>query len=389
MTRWVRSTGAYLALTAALVLANGCGQGPVEGAQSGESPPGNDLASEERSPLASPSAPSLEFRGPNGEEATPAEELSLTDEEVEQVRQGDYTAAFLWHESSSFTQAIQQGVEEQFAELGIDVVASATAGFDPAREASNVETVLATDPDVIVTIPVDPVAAAENFRPAVEQGVKLVILTIPPAGYENGTDYVGIVTGEATAYGKAAAEMLGEALGGSGKVGLIFHDAEFWFTNARDQAFKDWLAALYPEIDIVAESGFTDPARTEEITNSMLTREPDLNGLYVAWAQPAQGALAALRAAAREDIKMVTSDLDRTLALDMAQGGSIVGIVANPADDVGRKLGVMAGYGLLEKDAPEMAVVPPLAVTVDSLAEGWRLEFAEDLPEDVIEALAQ
>ena len=69
-------------------------------------------------------APSLEFIGPNGETPTPASEMQLTDDEVEQVRAGDYTAALVWHENSAFIQAVETGVREEFEELGIEVIAS-------------------------------------------------------------------------------------------------------------------------------------------------------------------------------------------------------------------------------------------------------------------------
>ncbi len=333
-------------------------------------------------------APSLEFSGPNGETPTPSSELELTDEEIEQVRSGGYTAALVWHENSAFIQAVEAGVREEFEELGIEVIASTSAEFDAAQQAANIETVLANNPDIIVTIAVDPTTAAEAFRPAVEQGVKIVVLTTPPAGYTAGEEIVGIVTGELTAYGKDAAEMLGEALGGEGQVGWIFHDADFWFTNQRDQAFKDWLAYLYPNMEVVAEAGFSDPARTEDIANAMITQNPDLNGIYVAWATAADGVLAALRAAGRDDVAVVTNDLDENLALDMMQGGNVVGVVANPAVDTGRNLAIMAAYGVLDKEAPEMAVAPPVATTSDNLAEGWQAEFAEDPPQELLDAAA-
>ncbi len=302
------------------------------------------------------------------------------------MKAGEYTAALVWHENSAFIQAVEVGVREKFDELGIEVVASTSAEFDPAQQAANVETVMATNPDIIVTIAVDPTTAAEAFRPAVEQGVKIVVLTTPPAGYTAGEEIVGIVTGDLTAYGKAAAEMLGESLGGEGQVGWIFHDADFWFTNQRDQAFKDWLAYLYPDIEVVDEAGFTDPARTEEIASAMITRNPELTGIYVAWATAADGVLAALRAAGRDDVNVVTNDLDQNLALDMVQGGNVVGVVANPAVDTGRSLGIMAAYGMLGKEAPEMAVAAPVATTSDNLTEGWQAEFAEDPPQELIDA---
>jgi ribose transport system substrate-binding protein len=331
-------------------------------------------------------APSLEFTGPNGETPTPSSELELTDEEIRQVTEGGYTAALVWHENSAFIQAVEEGVREKFDELGIEVIASTSAEFDAAQQAANIETVLANDPDIIVTIAVDPTTAAQAFRPAVEQGVEIVVLTTPPAGYTAGEEIVGIVTGELTAYGKAAAEMLGEALGGAGEVGWIFHDADFWFTNQRDQAFKDWLAYLYPNMEVVDEAGFSDPARTEDIANAMITRNPELTGIYVAWATAADGVLAALRAAGRDDVRIVTNDLDQNLALDMVQGGNVVGVVANPAVDTGRSLGIMAAYGVLGKEAPEMAVAAPVATTSENLAEGWQAEFAEDPPQELIDA---
>lgn len=332
-------------------------------------------------------APSLEFTGPNGERPTSADQLTLSQDEIDSVKAGGYTAAFVWHENSDFIQAVQEGVEKGFNELGIEVLASTSAEFDAARQADNVETVLALDPAIIVTIPVDPVVAAEAFRPAVDRGVKIVILTVPPDGYENGTDFVGIVTGQVTEYGKDAAEMLGKALGGEGQVGWIFHDANFWFTNQRDQAFKDWLAYLYPDMEVVAEQGFSDPARTEDIATAMITQNPDLKGIYVAWATAASGVLAALRSAGRTDVKVVTNDLDPTLVIDMLQGGNVAGVVANPAVAVGEKLAIMAAYGVLGKDAPDLAVVSPLAVTADNVPEGWLTEFASEPPPEVQEVL--
>lgn len=345
----------------------------------GASPPDSTEASGDE--------PSLSFSGPNGEVATPASELALTDDEIAEVSEGGYTAALVWHESSAFIEAVEMGVREQFDELGIEVIASTSAEFDAAQQAANIETVLANEPDIIVTIAVDPTTAAAAFQPAVDAGVEIVVLTTPPAGFTAGEEMVGIVTTELTAYGKGAAEILGEALGGAGEVGWIFHDADFWFTNQRDQAFKDWLAYLYPDIEVVEEAGFSDPARTEDITNAMLTRNPDLTGIYVAWATAADGVLAALRAAGRDDVEVVTNDLDLNLALDMVEGGNVAGVVANPSVDLGRNLATVAAYGVLDKEAPEMSVAAPLPTTTDNLADGWQAEFAEDLPQELSDAM--
>ena len=61
---------------------------------------------------------------------------------------------------------------------------------------------------------------------------------------------------------------MADALGKKGKVGYIFHDADFYVTNQRDQAFKKTIEQDYPDMKIVAEQGMADPARAEEIAQA-------------------------------------------------------------------------------------------------------------------------
>ncbi len=46
--------------------------------------------------------------GPNGETATPATELSLTDEEIETIKEGNYTAAISFHYGGNDWSSAQQ-----------------------------------------------------------------------------------------------------------------------------------------------------------------------------------------------------------------------------------------------------------------------------------------
>ena len=93
------------------------------------------------------------------------------------------------------------------------------------------------------------------------------------------------------------------------------------------------------------------------------------------WAEPAEGVLAALRAAGNTKTKIVTLDLSEPVALDMVKGGNVVAIVADQAYELGRAMATAAGYGLLDKPAPPFVVAPVLTVTKANVAEGWQ-EFA-------------
>ncbi len=325
-------------------------------------------------------------KGPNGDAATSFEEVRLSADELAQVKEGGYSAALVMHTSSAFTAALGQGANDAFAAMGIEVVAETDAGFDAAKQQSDVETVMARRPDIILTLPVDPVQAAQAFRSALEAGTQLVLLSNVPDGYQHGEDYVGIVTDDLFGMGQAAAEMLGDATGGEGAVGYIFHDADFYVTNQRDQAFRTVIEERYPGMRIVAEQGMADPADAEGIAAAMLTQNPEITAFYVPWAEPAEGVLAAIRAAGRDDVSVVTLDLDTTVALDMAQGGGTVGIAADTPYQLGFTMAIEGAYGVLGKPAPPFVIVPTIKATRENVVEAWQASLHEEAPAEIVEA---
>ena len=142
--------------------------------------------------------------GPNGETPTPARSLTLTPAEEQQIKDGKFTAALVWHEMSEYTNAVNKGAQDEFKRLGIAVVAQTDAGFDAARQKSDVETVLAKKPSIILSLPVDPASAASVYDPARAAGAKLAFVDNSPAGYKQGTDYVAIVSDDLFQMGNKA-----------------------------------------------------------------------------------------------------------------------------------------------------------------------------------------
>ncbi|WP_245227131.1 substrate-binding domain-containing protein [Parasedimentitalea maritima] len=309
--------------------------------------------------------------GPQGETATPSNVVAVADADVEAVRAGNHTAALLWHDQSDFVNAVTAGANAEFERLNIKVVATTSAGFDAAKQRSDIETVLAKNPSIILSLPLDPVTSAAAFEEAKSEGIKLVFLSNLPSGYEHPADYAAIVTDDLFQMGKQAADALAKSMGGEGTVGWIYHDASYYVTNQRDNAFKTTIENDYPNISIVTEQGITDPARAEEIANAMLLRNPDLGGIYVTWAGPAEGVLAALRANGNKTTKIVTLDLSEPVALDMVRGGNVAAIIADEAYELGRAMAAAAVLDLLDQDVPPFVVAPAVTVTADNVAEGW------------------
>lgn len=321
--------------------------------------------------------------GPQGEAATASSEIVVPANSADAVRAGGYTAALLWHDQSDFVNAVTAGATDEFARFGIDIVATTSAGFDAAKQRSDIETALIKNPSIILSLPLDPVTSAAAFEDAKASGVKLVFLSNLPAGYEHPNDYAAIATDDLFQMGKQAADALAAAMGGEGTVGWIFHDAAYYVTNQRDNAFKTTIEKDYPNITIVAEQGISDPARAEEIANAMLLRNPDIGGIYVTWAGPAEGVLAALRANGNSTTKIVTLDLSEPIALDMINGGNVAAIVADEAYELGRAMAAAAILDLLDMDVPPFIVAPAVTVTADNVAEGWMQSLQIEAPESL------
>ncbi len=336
--------------------------------------------------IAAPTLGHAETVGPAGEAATKSGDVKLSDADLAKLKGKGYKAALLWHTSSDFTNAVSAGAKDEFAKAGVDIAVTTDAGFDAAKQRSDIETALAAKPNVILALPLDPTTSAEAFRQAVKDGTKLVFLSNVPAGYKYGVDYAAIATDDLFQMGKQAADALAAAIGKKGKVGYIFHDATYYVTNQRDQAFKATIEKDYPDIKIVAEQGISDPARAEELANAMLLQHPDLDGIYVTWAEPADGVLAALRGAGNKHTKIVTLDLSEPVGLDMVKAGNVTAIVADKAYELGRVMAAAGMKSLIGEKTPPFIIAPALTVTKANVAEGWKESLNRDAPQSVLDA---
>ncbi|MDR0708489.1 MAG: substrate-binding domain-containing protein, partial [Spirochaetaceae bacterium] len=204
----------------------------------GKQSDGGSAPAPSSAPVVLPSGPVMST-GPHEEQASPASDLSLTEDELAKIKAGKHKAAICFHYSGDDWSAAQEkGLRDQFGRMGIEVVAVTSANFNAAQQKADIETVLALNPDAIVSIPVDVVSAESVFKDAAKKGVKIVFMDNCPDNMVAGTDYVAVVSADNYGNGVAAAEVMGEKLGGKGKIAMVYHDANFFVTNQRDDAFR-------------------------------------------------------------------------------------------------------------------------------------------------------
>ncbi|WP_310529322.1 substrate-binding domain-containing protein [Nocardioides sp.] len=331
-------------------------------------------------------------KGPNGETAESADVAALTDAEIAEVKAMNATAAIVMHYGGNdWANAQIAGLKDQFAKLGIEVVAVTDANFKPDKQVSDLETVMVKKPDIIVSIPTDPVATASAFQAAADAGTKLVFMDNVPQGLEAGKDYVSVVSADNYGNGVVSAHLMAKALGGKGEIGLIFHEADFFVTKQRYEGFKTTIESDYPDITIVDEKGIAGPdfaGDAQSAANAMMTETPDLAGIWAVWDVPAEGVMAAARASGRTDLKLATQDLGTNAAIALAKGELVVGLGAQRPFDQGVTEALLGAGALLGKDEPAYVALSALPVQHDNVLDAWKQVYHSDAPTDLADSFA-
>ncbi len=388
--RWL-STLCITAMTA-LCLA-GCGgdstepvQNDVPAADTAE--PAEPVAEENTAAPAETTAPAadtgsseIKSTGPNGESAVLATELSLTDEEIAQIQAGGYTAAISFHYGGNdWSSAQQKGLEDTFAKLGIEITAITDANFSAEKQVSDLETIMAKAPDVLVSIPTD------AYQRVSDSGTKIVFMDNVPSGFTAGENYVSCVSADNYGNGLIAADLIGEALGGKGKIGIIYYDVDFFVTNQRLEAFEKEMAEKYPDVEVISKMGFQDENGCDVVADAMITQNPDIEAMFVHWDIPCEGDLSALRAAGRDDILLSTIDLGNNIAKEIAEG-NVLGLGAQLPYDQGVAEATLAAYALLGKETPAYVAVPAKRVEQSNLLEAYQDVYHTEAPDTIKNAM--
>ncbi|MGA8208968.1 MAG: substrate-binding domain-containing protein [Nocardioidaceae bacterium] len=329
-------------------------------------------------------------KGPHGEKPEPAEAAKLTDEEIAQVKDLGATAAIVMHYGGNdWANAQVDGLRTQFADLGIKVVAVTDANFKPDKQVSDLETVMVKKPDIIVSIPTDPVATASAYKKVADAGTKLVFMDNVPQGLEAGKDYVSVVSADNYGNGVTSAHLMAKALGGQGEIGLIYHEADFFVTKQRYEGFKKTIESDYPDIKIADEKGIAGPdfaGDAQGAANAMLTENPNLAGVWAVWDVPAEGVMAAARASGRSDLKIATQDLGTNVAIALAKDELVIGLGAQRPYDQGVTEALLGAGALIGKKAPPYVALSALPVEHANVLDAWKQVYQSDAPQDLVDS---
>lgn len=325
-----------------------------------------------------------------GVKAMPPSAMVVTPEEAEKLRAGKFKVAFSYHTvSDQCNQTKLAAAREMLADWGIETASVTDAKFKAEAQMSDIESLMALDPDVLFVMPVDPDTAAAALRDVKDTKTKIVFMENVASGFKAGGDYVACASSDSYGNGKAAADIMAKELGYKGKVAMLFYDMAYFVTNERDRGFKETMAKFYPEIEIVMEAGFADVNNTGAVADGIFARYPDIDGIYGTWDIPAEGAIATARSVGREDVVITCCDLGDSAARMIAEGGIVRGTGAPRSYEQGQAEALIAAYALLGKELPSTFITPPaLPVIRENVLDAYRLTYHAEPPASLLESYA-
>ena len=187
------------------------------------------------------------------------------------------------------------------------------------------------------------------------------------------------------AIGSKAAEFIAGQLDCQGNVVEIQGIAGISVTNDRTQGFADTLEALCGDgIEIVAQqpADFT-PDLGLEVMEAILQANPDIDAVYTHDDDMAEGVVAAIENAGREDEMILTGAGGSCAAFDQIESGGLYAAtylysptMAGSAVNMARLIALGQGFSdLVEPEVPSLVVVPPTEVTQDNVNDLRELCF--------------
>jgi ribose transport system substrate-binding protein len=253
---------------------------------------------------------------------------------------------------------------------------------DSAAQVSQVEQLMAEDPDVLIILPHEGDPLTPVALEAMEQGIPVVNLDREFATEGAYRTWIG---GDNYGIGVSAANYFAERLDCRGNVVEIQGLAGISVTEERTAGFSDTIEQLCGDgIRIVARqpADFL-PDQGLEVMETILQSEDQIDAVYTHDDDMAEGVVSAIENAGREDEMILTGAGGSRAAMERIQEGGLYAatFLYNPsmsasAVRVARLIALGEGFEeLVEPEVPSRIELPATTVTQDNVEDFLELGF--------------
>lgn len=233
-------------------------------------------------------------------------------------------------------EGIERGVKNQ---VGFDIVIEyyVTAFQDAAKQQEILEYVTDKRVDAIILSPIN----SDKIRHAIDRAADAGIPVVTTNSDIDGTKRACYVGQDGVRAGHIAGRLMGQFLGGVGKVAIISStiDSENnnYYVSIREQGFQEFIKKTYPAIRIAEYiESFEDPQITYQKTKELLQKHPDLQGIYITCGGASEVGRALKLSGRAKDVKVLAFEdypqildliredvIDCTLASELQRQGEL------------------------------------------------------------------
>ncbi len=288
--------------------------------------------------------------------------------------------------SNPFWGAMEQGVQDGATEAGVEFYLQAVESDQAAEPQLNVcNTMLERSPTVMITAAINSTNLLPCLKQATDAGIPVVDLDANldhDIAKEGGVDIAFTIGSDNEAAGAQGADYVVEQLGAdaAGPVLVIEGLSGNITGQKRANGFASRLAEIAPGLEIVASlPGDWDRAKAANITNDIMTRNPDLVAIFAANDTMALGAVETVYAAGKgDDVIMVGVD-GNVDAVESIKAGRLNASVAQLPYLVGKQAVERVTKILGGEEVETFQYVDTLVLTQEVLEAGTEplLEFVK------------
>jgi ribose transport system substrate-binding protein len=278
--------------------------------------------------------------------------------------------------------AITENARDEAERLGdVDLIASEGV-TESAAQADQIETLIAQDPDALVVLPFEGEALTPVAQKAMEEGIPVVNVD---REFTDQAAFRTLITGDNYGIGLQAGNYFADELECRGNVVEIQGIAGISVTEQRSQGFRDAIRRRCQDgIKIVASqpADFL-PDKGLSVMENILQAQDDIDAVYTHDDDMAEGVVAAIENAGREDDMFLTGAGGSNAAMDrIAEGGLYrATFLYNPsmsasAIRIARLIARGEGFEeLAEPEVPSRIQVPATTVTQENVEDVRELGF--------------
>jgi ribose transport system substrate-binding protein len=246
--------------------------------------------------------------------------------------------------SDAFYLTMNKGAQAEAKKLGNVSVqfTGSSAQFSPPTQIPFLNAAIAKKPDAILIAPTDKSALIAPIQRAIDAGIPVITVDTfitKPIAFSN-------VSTDNLAGGRAAADALVKAIGGSGEVAGISVNPGISTTDQRQQGFEKELKK-YPNIKYLGTQYCNDDqTKATNLTAALLAGHPNLKGVFAMNVVSGNGVTAAVKAKGLSGkVKLVEFDAGPP-QVQALKSGTIDALVAQYPYGIGQQ-GVQLAYKYL------------------------------------------